>query len=107
MTAVPTFSRRPCCSIFPASVVDLTFEKSGFASVPLVLTFVNEPAAVGYECQNRDTSGSSASHAARIFAMKRSSSLRGRVLSLENVPSCKGKGALNAAFVIFVFGPHT
>ncbi len=26
-----------------------------FASVPLVLTFVNEPAAMGYECQNRDT----------------------------------------------------
>src|ERR1700723_523954 len=27
-----------------------------FASVPLVLTFVNEPAATRYECQNRDTS---------------------------------------------------
>ena len=26
-----------------------------FASVPLVLTFVNEPAATRYECQNRDT----------------------------------------------------
>ena len=30
-------------------------ENSIFASVPLVLTFVNEPAATGYECQNRDT----------------------------------------------------
>src|SRR5262249_10321724 len=28
-----------------------------FAGVPLVLTFVNELAAIGYECQNRDTSG--------------------------------------------------
>src|SRR5262249_29730134 len=26
-----------------------------FTSVPLVLTFVNEGAATGYECQNRDT----------------------------------------------------
>jgi hypothetical protein len=25
------------------------------ASVPLVLTFVRAPAAIGYECQNRDT----------------------------------------------------
>jgi hypothetical protein len=27
----------------------------GFAGVPLVLTFVKLPAAIGYECQNRDT----------------------------------------------------
>src|SRR5579859_775202 len=27
-----------------------------FAGVPLVLTFVKEPAATAYECQNRDTS---------------------------------------------------
>jgi hypothetical protein len=27
-----------------------------FASVPLVPTFVNEPAAEWYECQNQDTS---------------------------------------------------
>src|ERR1700691_1048170 len=52
------------------NVVDLTFAlvplrsecqiqnhtgKLQFASVPLVLTFVNEPAAMGYECQTRDT----------------------------------------------------
>jgi hypothetical protein len=56
-----------------ASVADLTFApvsqrvlkanvkskatlESIFTSVPLVLTFVNEPAAMAYECQNRDTS---------------------------------------------------
>ncbi len=27
-----------------------------FVSVPLVLTFVNEPTATEYECQNQDTS---------------------------------------------------
>jgi len=36
-----------------------------FGSVPLVLTFVNEPAAIRYECQNRDTNPQLSSLAAR------------------------------------------
>jgi hypothetical protein len=32
-------------------------EKVIFASIPLVRAFVNEPAAIVYECQNPDTSG--------------------------------------------------
>ena len=34
-------------------------QKLIFASVPLVLTFVNGPAAMSYECQNRDASACS------------------------------------------------
>jgi hypothetical protein len=61
------------CQNRDTSVVDLTFDsvsrrilksnvkskatlESNLAGVALVLTFVNELAATGYECQNRDTS---------------------------------------------------
>ena len=59
-------------AVTDAGLVDLTFASvlprvleanakskttpESIAGVPLVLTFVNEPAATGYECQNRDTS---------------------------------------------------
>jgi hypothetical protein len=36
-----------------SNVKSKTTLESNFAGVPLVLTFVNEPAATGYEFQNR------------------------------------------------------
>jgi hypothetical protein len=48
-------------------------QAQNFASVPLVLTFVNEPAATGYECQNRDANRLSViSHLAKLLANKKS-----------------------------------
>src|ERR1700733_9546637 len=44
--------------VLQANVKSKTAPEINIASVPLVLTFVNEPSAAGYECQNRGTSAS-------------------------------------------------
>jgi hypothetical protein len=42
--------------VLEANVKSKTTQNPKFASVPLVLTFENEPASTPYECQNRDIS---------------------------------------------------
>ena len=72
-----------------------------FASVPLVLTFVNEPSAAGYECQNRNTSVGEAEEIVVVEAMKMeipaTSPAAGIIKSiLDNLDDLVGEGQVVA-----------